>query len=66
MTISFPSKQDHIAALYDACGLIVDSYTDTNVFDVYEKEGLTDHINFVATAREIMGLIAERSINANY
>ena len=62
MTVSFPSKQHHLAALYDACALIVDTYRQTAVFDVYTKEGLEDHHNFAATAREIMGLIAEGEI----
>jgi len=30
---------------------------------VYEQENLEDHVNFAATAREIMGLIAEGSIH---
>lgn len=57
--ISFPSRQHHVAALYDACALIVDTYRETDLFDLYSKEGLEDHINFAATAREIIGLIAE-------
>lgn len=59
MALSFPSKAHHLAALYDACALIVNTYKETDVFEVYSKEGLEDHINFAATAREIMGLIAE-------
>ena len=62
MALSFPSKAHHLADLYDACALIVNTYTETDVFDVYSKEGLEDHINFAATAREIMGLIAEGEI----
>lgn len=57
--ISFPTRQDLIAELYDACQLILDTYRETDLFDVYAKEGLEDHINFAAAAREIMGLIAE-------
>jgi hypothetical protein len=57
--ISFPTRQHHTAALYDACQLIVDTYRDSDLFNVYSKEGLEDHINFAATAREIMGLISE-------
>ena len=57
--ISFPTRQHNIAALYDACQLIVDTYKQTDLFSVYTKEGLEDHIDFAATAREIMGLIAE-------
>lgn len=62
MALSFPSKQHHIAALYDACALIVDTYRQSDVFKVYSDEGLEDHIDFAATAREIMSLIAEGDI----
>jgi len=61
--LSFPSRQHHTAALYDACALIVDTYRQSDLFKVYSDEGLEDHINFAATAREIMGLIAEGSIH---
>jgi len=60
--ISFPTRQHHIAELYDACKLIVDTYRESDVFNVYSNEGLEDHINFAATAREIMSLIAEGDI----
>jgi hypothetical protein len=59
MTLSYPTKEHHLAALYDACNLILDTYRHTDLFKVYSDEGLEDHINFAATAREIMGLIAE-------
>jgi len=62
MALSFPSRQHHTAALYDACALIVDTYRQSDLFKVYSDEGLEDHINFAATAREIMGLIAEGDI----
>lgn len=62
MALSFPSRAHHLAALYDACQLIVQSYRESDVFDVYEKEKLDDHVNFAATARELMGLIAEGEI----
>lgn len=60
--LSFPSRQHHTAALYDACALIVDTYRQSDLFKVYSDEGLEDHIDFAATAREIMGLIAEGDI----
>lgn len=60
--LSFPSRQHHIAALYDACALIVDTYRQSDLFKIYSVEGLEDHIDFAATAREIMGLIAEGDI----
>ena len=63
MTLSFPSRQHHTAALYDACALILDTYRESDLFEVYEQENLEDHVNFAATAREIMGLIAEGSIH---
>lgn len=59
MTVSFPTRQHNIAALYDACALIVDTYRETDLFQVYGNENLEDHINFAATAREVMGLIAD-------
>jgi hypothetical protein len=62
MALSFPSKAHHIAAVYDACALILDTYKETDLFKVYSDEGLEDHIDFAATAREIMGLIAEGDI----
>jgi len=62
MALSFPSKAHHLAALYDACALILDTYKETDIFKVYSDEGLEDHIDFAATAREIMGLIAEGDI----
>ena len=62
MALSFPSRQHHTAALYDACALIVNTYRQSDLFKVYSDEGLEDHINFAATAREIMGLIAEGDI----
>ena len=62
MALSFPSRQHHTAALYDACALIVDTYRQSDLFKIYSDEGLEDHINFAATAREIMGLIAEGDI----
>lgn len=63
MTLSFPSRQHHTAALYDACALIVDTYRQSDLLSIYEQEDLEDHVNFAATAREIMGLIAEGSIS---
>jgi hypothetical protein len=62
MALSLKSKAHHIAALYDACALIMDTYRESDIFDVYSNEGLEDHINFAATAREIMGLIADGDI----
>jgi hypothetical protein len=62
VALSFQSKVHHLAALYDACELIVNTYKETDVFKVYSDEGLEDHIDFAATAREIMGLIAEGDI----
>jgi len=62
MALSFSSRAHHIAAVYDACALILDTYKESDLFKVYSDEGLEDHIDFAATAREIMGLIAEGDI----
>lgn len=57
--LSFPSRSHRLAALYDACKVILDTYRESDLFDAYAQEGLDDHINFAATAREVMDLIAE-------
>ena len=60
--VSFITRQQHIAALYDACHLIVDTYFQTDLLDIYEDHKLSDSHRLQATCREIMNLIAEGSI----
>jgi hypothetical protein len=62
MTVSFPSRAHHVAALYDACKLIVDTYCNTDMFDLYEDHKLNDPYVLQATCREILNLIAEGEI----
>lgn len=60
--ISFPSRSHHVAALYDACKLIVDTYCHTDMLDIYEEHKLGDAYQLQLTCREIVNLIAEGEI----
>lgn len=62
MTVSFPSRAHHVAALYDACQLIVNTYCHTDMLDVYEDHKLHDAYVLQVTCREIANLIAEGEI----
>lgn len=41
--ISFHSKKEHRAALYDACLLIVNTYNSSDMLDFYEHNGVTPY-----------------------
>jgi hypothetical protein len=55
--ISFPSKEAHQAALYDACLLIVNTYNQTDMLDGYDPHGVTSY-DFMKFARHILNQIA--------
>ncbi len=59
--ISFHSKEEHQAALYDACLLIVNTYNQTDMLDGYSvdnfKGGVTSY-DFMKFARHILNNIA--------
>ena len=56
--ISFHSKEEHQAALYDACLLIVNTYNQSDMLDNYEYLG-TNAYEFMQFARHIVNQIAE-------
>jgi hypothetical protein len=56
--ISFHSKEEHEAALYDACLLIVNTYNQSEMLDGYEHGGVTSY-DFMKFARNILNHIAE-------
>ena len=61
--ISFHSKEEHEAALYDACLLIVNTYNQSELLDGYEfdfggYEKVTAY-DFMKFARNILNQIAE-------
>jgi hypothetical protein len=60
--ISYPSRAHHIASVYDACKLLVDTYNNTDVLDIYENHKLGDAYQLQLTCREILRLIAEGDI----
>jgi hypothetical protein len=60
--IQFSSKEEHQAALYDACLLIVNTYNQSDVLDGYAvdnfKGGVTAY-DFMKFARNVLNQIAE-------
>lgn len=56
--ISFHSKEEHQAALYDACLLIVNTYNQSDMLDGYEHGGVTSY-GFMKFARNVLNSIAE-------
>jgi hypothetical protein len=56
--IQFHSKEEHQAALYDACLLIVNTYNQTDMLDFYEHNGVTPY-TFMTFARNILNQISQ-------
>ena len=56
--IPFQSKEEHQAALYDACLLIVNTYNQTDMLDFYEHNGVSPY-TFMTFARNVLNQIAE-------
>ena len=60
--IQFHSKEEHSAALYDACLLIVNTYNQTDMLDGYCIENYNGNVtayDFMKYARNILNRIAE-------
>jgi hypothetical protein len=60
--IQFHSKQEHTAALYDACLLIVNTYNGSDILDGYCIENYNGNVtayDFMKYARNIVNQIAE-------
>jgi hypothetical protein len=51
--IQFHSKEEHQAALYDACLLIVNTYNQSDMLDGYEHNGVSSYA-FMTFARNIV------------
>lgn len=60
--MQFHSQEEHQAALYDACLMIVNTYNQTDILDGYAvdnyKGGVTAY-DFMKFARHILNSIAE-------
>jgi hypothetical protein len=56
--ISFSSQEEHQAALYDACLLIVNTYNQSDMLDFYEHNGVSPY-SFMTFARNVLNQIAE-------
>jgi len=64
--ISFQSKEEHLAALYDACLLIVNTYNQSDMLDLYSIEnvcnsGYVSPYDFMKFARNVLNQISERN-----
>jgi hypothetical protein len=60
--IQFHTKEEHTAALYDACLLIVNTYNQTDMLDGYCIENYNGNVtayDFMKYARNILNRIAE-------
>ena len=51
--ILFHSKEEHQAALYDACLMIVNTYNQSDMLDFYEHNGVTPY-TFMTFARNVL------------
>jgi hypothetical protein len=51
--ISFRSEEEHQAALYDACLLIVNTYNQTDMLDGYDTRDLNSY-DFMTFAQRIL------------
>jgi hypothetical protein len=56
--ILFHSKEEHQAALYDACLLIVNTYNQSDMLDFYEHNGVSPY-SFMTFARHILNQLSE-------
>jgi hypothetical protein len=56
--ILFASQEEHTAALYDACLLIVNTYYQTDMLDFYDTTDVTPY-TFMNFARSVINQIAE-------
>jgi hypothetical protein len=56
--ILFASQEEHKAALYDACLLIVNTYYQTDMLDFYDTTDVTPY-TFMNFARSVLNQIGE-------
>ena len=59
--ISFTSKEEHQAALYDACLLIVNTYNGSDLLDGVSVNDVTAY-DFMKFARQVVNEIAEGNL----
>ena len=62
--ISFHSKEEHQAALYDACLMIVNTYNQSDMLDDLVYDGVSGY-GFMKFARNILNSIGEGNWNEN-
>ena len=57
-SLQFHSKEEHLAALYDACLLIVNTYNGSDMLDFYSVPGVSAY-SFMRFARNVLNQISE-------
>ena len=63
--IQFHSKEEHQAALYDACLMIVNTYNQSDMLDGYTIENVNGYMtayDFMKYSRNILNRIAEDTL----
>lgn len=63
--IQYHSKEEHQAALYDACLLIVNTYNQSDMLDGYTIENVNGYMtayDFMKYSRNILNRIAEDTL----
>lgn len=63
--IQYHSKEEHQAALYDACLMIVNTYNQSDMLDGYTIDNANGYItayDFMKYARNILNRIAEDTL----
>ena len=60
--IQFHTKEEHTAALYDACLLIVNTYNGSDMLDDHCINGNVTAYDFMKYARNILNRIAEDTL----
>lgn len=59
--IQFHSKEEHLAALYDACLLIVNTYNGSDLLDGVSVNDTTAY-GFMKFARQVLNQISEDNL----
>ena len=59
--IQFHSKEEHLAALYDACLMIVNTYNGSDLLDGVSVNDVTAY-DFMKFARQVVNQIAEGNL----
>lgn len=60
-SLSYHNKREHVAAVYDACNLIVNTYMGTDLLDGVNYNDVSAY-DFMKFARQVLNQISEGEI----